>query len=93
MTVIENIFDENDYNITVGKAFRKLREEENQSQLNWASDVGIDPKTVSRIENGKNALTINVIRKLFDSDAISYQIDLLDLCRILIVEPHDDIKK
>lgn len=89
MTVINDGY--NKYNNLVGSAFLDIRRREGITQQELAERMNIDPKTVSRIETGKNQLTINIIEKLSAPFILTkVNNDLLDLCRQLIIEPYEE---
>ncbi len=89
MTVINDRY--NKYNNLVGSAFLDIRRREGITQQELAERMNIDPKTVSRIETGKNQLTINIIEKLSAPFILTkVNNDLLDLCRQLIIEPYEE---
>ncbi|PKX52354.1 XRE family transcriptional regulator [Lactiplantibacillus plantarum] len=91
MTTINKQYDQ--YNSIVGNAFREIRNAEGVTQQQLAARMDLDIKTISRIETGKNALTIAVIRKMSDPSVLKKESkDLLELCRLLIDEPSEHVK-
>jgi len=92
LTVINDSY--NEYNNLVGAAFLNIRKGEGVTQQELAERMSIDPKTISRIETGKNTLTINIIEKLSEPFVLTkVNNDLLDLCRQLITEPYEDYRQ
>jgi len=48
----------------VGARIRRIRRERGLSQVQLAAAIGIDHRTISRIENGRHATSIDLIYRL-----------------------------
>ena len=53
----------NDYRLEIGNALRKLREKKGYSQNELAEKMEVHPSTISKVENGKFAITIDYLAK------------------------------
>lgn len=91
-------------NILLGKKIKEIRKMRGLTQDYLAEKVGIDAKHLSRIECGKNSLSLNLLYKictvlniepcsLFDNSALKSKTELIaDIKNILNVSPEDKIR-
>ncbi len=57
----------------LGMRIKEFREKKNFTQDKLAEMVGIDPKHLSRIENGRNYPSFETLEKILDSLEISFE--------------------
>jgi transcriptional regulator with XRE-family HTH domain len=69
----------------LGQRIKEFRERKKLTQDNLAELVGIDPKHLSRIENGRNFPSLETLEKLVENLNINFQ----DLFRVDYVESRE----
>lgn len=57
----------------LGARIKELREKRKMTQDTLAELVGIDPKHLSRIENGRNYPSLETLEKLINSLCVTYE--------------------
>ena len=57
----------------LGLRIKEFRENRKYTQDKLAESVGIDPKHLSRIENGRNYPSLDTLEKILDSLDVSYE--------------------
>ncbi len=67
----------NDERIRLGKRLKELREEKNIEAKRLATITGIDPANISRVEQGKHSVGIDILSRL--ANALGYKIDFVKL--------------
>ena len=73
----------------LGQRIKEFREKKKFTQDKLAELVGIDPKHLSRIENGRNYPSIETLEKLIDNLEVSFE----DIFQFGHLEHRDDLIK
>lgn len=74
----------------LGLRIKEFRERKNLTQEKLAEMVGIDPKHLSRIENGRNYPSVDTLEKLVDNLNVTFE-DIFEFGHL--TDRHDLIEK